>query len=111
MLAERSRSTAALRGGNARAAANAAAPQSRGGTWAEHTFALEADRLEARLKPAPGRCEPGFVTGFQPGFRIPPEPRPVRAGALVWFLTSHPLRVSEVKNQTRNGIGNGNCYE
>jgi hypothetical protein len=29
-----------------------------------------------------------------------PSRRPIRAGGLVWFSTSHPLRVREVENQT-----------
>ena len=80
-------STAAPRGGNARAAANAAAPQSHVEAWALRTFALEADRLEALLWHAQDRLKaglvPGFVSGFNAGFRIPPE-RPPRLGG-PWF--------------------------
>jgi hypothetical protein len=104
-LAERSTSTAAPRGGNARAAANVAAPQSHVKAWALRTSALEAGRLEALLWHAPDRLKAGLVPGFVSGFNADSEShlnaRPAWARALVWFLTSHPLHVHEVNNQTR----------
>jgi hypothetical protein len=56
---------------------------------------------------AAGRSGPGSLAESPAESDSGRRPRPTGAGALVWFLTSHPLHVHEVNDQTRGVVGFG----